>query len=55
MACPAIGGRSVAVVLLAWCREQGFGSVSLHASEAGRLLYETMGFEPTNEMRLRLR
>ena len=41
--------------MLAWCRNEGFGSVVLHASEDGRSLYESLGFEPTNEMRLMLR
>lgn len=38
--------------MIGWCREQGFRSVSLHASDAGRPLYELLGFGPTNEMRL---
>ena len=42
------------MTILAWLREQGLQSVDLHASDAGRHLYETLGFEPTNEMRLRL-
>ena len=29
-------------------------SLFLHASAEGRPLYEELGFEPTNEMRLRL-
>jgi GNAT superfamily N-acetyltransferase len=41
--------------MVAWCREQGYGAVSLHAAEEGRRLYESMGFLPTNEMRLELR
>ena len=36
------------------CRAQGVDCVSLHASDAGRSLYESSGFSPTNEMRLRL-
>jgi len=28
--------------------------ISLHASPFGRPLYESLGFEPTNEMRLHL-
>jgi hypothetical protein len=28
--------------------------VSLHASDFGRPLYESLGFRPTNEMRLKL-
>jgi GNAT superfamily N-acetyltransferase len=38
-----------------WCRDEGFRSVFLHASEFGRPLYEQMGFLPTNEMRLRFK
>jgi hypothetical protein len=34
-----------------WSREQGFDRVVLHASDAGRPLYEKIGFKPTNEMR----
>ena len=41
--------------MILWCKEEGFGWVSLHASDAGRHLYETLGFKPTNEMRLALK
>ncbi|PIS27506.1 MAG: hypothetical protein COT43_10080 [Candidatus Marinimicrobia bacterium CG08_land_8_20_14_0_20_45_22] len=44
--------KSIMNAMIRWCREQGFGCVSLHASDAGRHLYESMGFKPTNEMRL---
>ena len=40
--------------MIAWCRREGYGTVSLHASTAGRPLYESMGFQQTNEMSLRL-
>jgi GNAT superfamily N-acetyltransferase len=40
--------------MLDWCRHEGFRSVALHASPAGRPLYESLGFQPTNEMRLPL-
>ena len=46
--------RAVIEALLHWCRENGFQSVALHASEHGRSLYEKIGFRPTNEMRLNL-
>jgi GNAT superfamily N-acetyltransferase len=42
-------------VVVDWCRNDGFVSIALHASEFGRPLYEKMGFQQTNEMRLRLR
>jgi GNAT superfamily N-acetyltransferase len=38
--------------MIAWCRDNGFRSVALHASEEGRALYERLGFKPTNEMSL---
>ena len=38
--------------MIAWCREDGFSSVALHASDEGRALYERLGFRPSNEMRL---
>jgi GNAT superfamily N-acetyltransferase len=38
-----------------WCRKEGFSSVSLHASDAGRPLYASLGFQTTNEMRLGLK
>lgn len=42
-------------VAVDWCREAGFAIVSLHASTEGRPLYESLGFQATNEMRLSLR
>jgi len=41
-------------VMIDWCRIRGFSAVSLHASSAGRPLYETVGFQQTNEMMLKL-
>ncbi len=41
-------------VMIEWCRTKGFSAVSLHASTAGRPLYETAGFHQTNEMMLKL-
>jgi GNAT superfamily N-acetyltransferase len=38
--------------MLEWCRSQGFSSVTLHASEKGRGVYERLGFRESNEMRL---
>jgi GNAT superfamily N-acetyltransferase len=40
--------------MVEWCRANGFRMVSLHASAAGRPLYESLDFQPTNEMTLRL-
>jgi len=47
-------GRQIMETLVAWCRAEGFHAVSLHASRFGRPLYESMGFQQTNEMRLYL-
>jgi GNAT superfamily N-acetyltransferase len=44
--------RRIMNAILDWCRVGGFKAVSLHASPFGRPLYESLGFEPTNEMRL---
>jgi len=41
--------------MIDWCKGEGFGAVLLHASDQGRPLYESLGFEPTNEMRLELK
>lgn len=38
-----------------WCKAEGFTRLSLNASQAGRPLYEAMGFHPTNQMSLDLR
>jgi GNAT superfamily N-acetyltransferase len=45
--------RQIMLRILTWVKEQGLRSVNLHASDEGRHLYETLGFETTNEMRLR--
>ncbi len=47
--------RQLMLLMIQWLKEQGFSSVVLHASAAGRHLYQTLGFLPTNEMRLRLK
>jgi GNAT superfamily N-acetyltransferase len=44
--------RTVMDAVLQWCRDNGVDTVILHASPAGRKLYEEMGFRPTNEMRI---
>jgi hypothetical protein len=37
--------------MMEWARAQGFDRLLLHASDAGRPLYRSLGFLPTNEMR----
>jgi len=46
--------RRLMDAMLAWCRERGMRSLYLHASDDGRALYEGLGFEPTNELRIDL-
>jgi len=47
--------RKLMGTLLEWCEREKFAGVFLHASEDGRHLYETLGFEASNEMQLKLR
>jgi len=53
---PGHRGRGLARLLmnaaLEWCRANGVDVVILHASKDGQRLYDSMGFKPTNEMRL---
>jgi len=46
--------RKLIDAALAWCLLRGIRAVILHASDDGRRLYESLGFEPTNEMRISL-
>ena len=46
--------RQIMEAIVEWCRAEDFRAVSLHASKFGRPLYESMGFQATNEMRLYL-
>lgn len=45
--------RQLMVAILAWARETGIESLVLHAAPDGRPLYESLGFQPTNEMRFK--
>ena len=47
--------RQIMEAMIAWCKQQGFARVTLHASNQGKPLYESLGFELSNEMRLDLR
>jgi GNAT superfamily N-acetyltransferase len=43
--------RTLMRELMRWASEQGTDRVVLHASDAGRPLYESLGFQSSNEMR----
>ena len=55
---PAYRRRGIAARLMnlavAWAREKGCLRVRLRASDEGRRLYESLGFEPGREMELHL-
>jgi GNAT superfamily N-acetyltransferase len=46
--------RRLMETALEWCRENGVDTVVLHASPDGRPLYESMGFQASNEMRIKI-
>jgi GNAT superfamily N-acetyltransferase len=46
--------RTLMTTMMNWLQQEGFCNVSLHASQFGRPLYESLGFRPTNELRLEL-
>lgn len=46
--------RCLMQAIIEWCRGCGYRCIYLHASADGRPLYESIGFTPTNEMRLDL-
>jgi len=46
--------RALMNAALDWCRANAVSCVVLHASPEGRPLYESLGFQPTNEMRILL-
>jgi GNAT superfamily N-acetyltransferase len=46
--------RRLVQTMIDWCKKDGFVSVTLHYSDEGRALYESLGFKPSNEMRLEL-
>ena len=46
--------RRLVATVLDWCKNNKIDVVILHASREGRPLYESMGFEASNEMRINL-
>lgn len=47
--------RSLMEAALDWCRANEIDFVILHASAEGRALYESLGFQPGNEMRMKIK
>ena len=45
--------RGLMKTAMEWCAREGVGTVIPHASDEGRPLYEKLGFEATDEMRLK--
>ena len=46
--------RMIVMRSLKWCRADHYDRLTLHASTLGRPLYESLGFERTFEMRIKL-
>lgn len=44
--------RAVLSTIIEWCRENKFKTLTLHAVDASKPLYESAGFKPTTEMRM---
>ena len=44
--------RRIVERAILYCKQQGYQTLRLHASEEGRPLYTSLGFRDTNEMRL---
>lgn len=44
--------RRLVTTAIEWCHAQNITAISLHASDEGRPVYESLGFVATNEMRL---
>ena len=44
--------RRLMHAILDWCKANGVEQVTLSSSEEGRALYESLGFEPTADMKL---
>ena len=44
--------RKMLNTIIEYCREKKFKTLTLHAVEASKSLYESFGFKPTTEMRM---
>jgi GNAT superfamily N-acetyltransferase len=55
---PAYRGKGLATLIvkeaMKWGREKGYPWMMLHATAAGRGVYERLGWEPTTEMRYKI-
>jgi GNAT superfamily N-acetyltransferase len=48
-------GKKLLQAAVDYARSQGITHITLHASEKGKSLYQSLGFRETNEMRLEVR
>jgi GNAT superfamily N-acetyltransferase len=48
-------GRCLMQTMIEWCKAEKFAAVYLHASKDGLKLYQSLGFDATTEMQLKLR
>lgn len=46
--------RRLVETAVEWCRANRISTIILHASDSGRPLYQSMGFQPSTEMRIGL-
>jgi GNAT superfamily N-acetyltransferase len=55
---PAYRGKGLATMIvketMKWGRDRGYPWMFLHASKAGKSVYEKLGWEPTTEMRYKI-
>jgi GNAT superfamily N-acetyltransferase len=47
--------RAIMLAIIDWSRERHVSRITLHASNEGRPLYESLGFEDSNEMRMKIK
>ena len=56
---PSFRGKGIATMIvkeaMKWCKEIGFSSLTLHASDMGKGVYDRLGFQRTTEMRIRFK
>lgn len=46
--------RLLAIHIMDFCRDENIRTVVIHPSDEGRVLYESLGFRPTGELRIQV-